>query len=411
MPLHYFRFLREAGVEAWLVAHERNLEELKAANCADEYSRIRFAKETRAMTWLWRITDKMPERIKAVLLDSPLQFMTQRSQRQIIRKLIPEVRATVVHQPTPVSPKMPSLMFRLGVPVVIGPMNGGMRYPPAFRNRQSILERLTFRVARSASALINRLIPGKRYATALLVANERTRLALPPGLPHPVAQVSENGVDTEVWHADANAETPKNEPDCAHFIFVGRLIALKAVDLLLHALLVIKKRNQATVKLEVFGKGPELPALETLACELGIEDDVIFHGFKSQAECALQLSKSDALVLPSLHECGGAVVLEAMAMGKAVIATNWGGPADYLDETCGILVEPDGRQELISGFAAAMTKIANEPTLKDSLGRAGKEKVRSHFDWRIKIKHILKIYDQAIATSNKQADELTAADQ
>ena len=405
MPLHYFRHLREAGIEAWLVAHERNLEELKAANCANEYSRIHFAKETKAMTLLWRITDKMPERIKALILESSLQFMTQRSQRKIIRKLIPEVGATVVHQPTPVSPKMPSLMFRLGAPVVIGPMNGGMRYPPAFRHRQSILERMAFKIARGASALINRLIPGKRYATALLVANERTRLALPPGLPRPIAQVSENGIDTEIWHANANAETSKNQSDCAHFIFIGRLVALKAVDLLFHALSEIKKSSLATVKLEILGNGPELPALETLACELGIEDDVTFHGFKSQTECALLLSKSDALVLPSLHECGGAVVLEAMAMGKAVIATNWGGPADYLDDTCGILIQPDGRQELIRGFADAITKLANEPTLTDSLGRAGKKKVMSHFDWRIKIKNILAIYDQAIAMDNKQADE------
>ena len=144
-----------------------------------------------------------------------------------------------------------------------------------------------------------------------------------------------------------------------------------------HFLLMTKKCSQNTIKLDILGDGQELPRLKNLACELGIEGDVTFHGRKSQAECARQISKSDALVLPSLHECGGAVVLEAMAMGKAVIATNWGGPADYLDDTCGILVNPSGRQELIHGFAEAMSKLTNEPSLKDSLGKAGKEKVES----------------------------------
>ena len=401
MPLHHFRFLREAGIETWLVVHERNIEELRANFCSSEFSRIHFARETKTMTWLWRITKKLPDRIKALILEPSLQVMTQRQQRQIVRELISKVRATVVHQPTPVSPKMPSFMHSLGAPVVIGPMNGGMCYPPAFLNRQSRFERITFKMARTSSALINWLIPGKGKATALVVANERTRLALPKGLPHPVAMISENGVDTKYWQANAIDERTQNKPGCGHFVFVGRLVALKAVDLLLHALLMTKKCSQNTIKLDILGDGQELPRLKNLACELGIEGDVTFHGRKSQAECARQISKSDALVLPSLHECGGAVVLEAMAMGKAVIATNWGGPADYLDDTCGILVNPSGRQELIHGFAEAMSKLTNEPSLKDSLGKAGKEKVRVYFDWPNKIKRMLKVYALAIASNNK----------
>ena len=62
------------------------------------------------------------------------------------------------------------------------------------------------------------------------------------------------------------------------------------------------------------------------------------------------LRNSDIMVLPSMRECGGAVVLEAMASGVPVIAAKWGGPADYISEGTGILIPPD-RQSNLSGIS------------------------------------------------------------
>ena len=70
---------------------------------------------------------------------------------------------------------------------------------------------------------------------------------------------------------------------------------------------------------------------QDMAKHLGLETTVKFSGFLSQPDCARRLQAADVFVLPSLFECGGAVVLEAMAVGLPVIATAWGGPLDYLD--------------------------------------------------------------------------------
>ena len=76
--------------------------------------------------------------------------------------MIAEHRIDVLHQPIPVSPKEPSLLHDLGVPVVIGPMNGGMIFPPAFSHRlEGPTERAYLAVARWMSGLMNRLMPGK----------------------------------------------------------------------------------------------------------------------------------------------------------------------------------------------------------------------------------------------------------
>ena len=91
------------------------------------------------------------------------------------RQLVAENQIHVVHQPTPVSPKESSLMHTLGAPVIIGPMNGGMTFPPGFVSEVAGEAARFTRLARRLSGAVNFLFPGKRRAAVLLVANPRTR--------------------------------------------------------------------------------------------------------------------------------------------------------------------------------------------------------------------------------------------
>jgi glycosyltransferase involved in cell wall biosynthesis len=84
-----------------------------------------------------------------------------------------------------------------------------------------------------------------------------------------------------------------------------------------------------------------------------------------------------------------------MAMGLPVIATAWGGPLDYLDETSGILVAPDSREALVAGFAAGMKALAQSTQLRTKLGEAAYARARQHFDWQRKIDQILELYQLA----------------
>ena len=128
-----------------------------------------------------------------------------------------------------------------------------------------------------------------------------------------------------------------------------------------------------------------------------------FTGWLTQEECAEQLRQSDGLILPSLHECGGAVVLEAMATGLPVIATDWGGPADYLDSSCGTLVKPTSKAAFVAGLTAAMTELANSFSRRRTLGEAGRAKVMAQFGWPDKIKSMIEIHRDAIRRANSNA--------
>ena len=397
LPLHYFRVMRNRDIPVWLVTHARTRDELMQLYPGD--ARILYIEDSVWHRAMWRIGRLIPDRISYFTTGFLSRLSTQLAQRRLVRRLVREHGITVVHQPMPVSPREPSVLFGFGVPVIIGPMNGGMDYPPAFRRSRGGVERMLLGLGRASSTLMNRWMPGKRRAEVLLVANARTRDALPSGVCTNVVEVVENGVDLSLW------QTPADTPDAsgqaaANFVFMGRLVDWKAVDLLLHAF--AQARARAPMRLWILGDGTERARLEALAAELGIAGaaadtigTVHFAGWLSQAACAQRLREADCLALPSLLECGGAVVLEAMSMGKPVIATAWGGPLDYLDANCGILVPPSGREALIGGLAAAMAQLAANPQQRRAMGLRGREKVVREFDWEVKADRILDLYEAA----------------
>jgi len=394
LPLHYYRVLRARGVPVWLITHARVRDELQKIY-PDDSSRIFYIEDTWLHLTLWRISHWIPARLDYITTGYLMRIITQLAQRRIARDAISRFGVTVVHQPMPVSPKEPSLLHGLGVPVVIGPMNGGMNYPAAFRRQQSSLLNGVVRVGRAAASAMNWLMPGKRRAAALLVANQRTRDALPAGTSSNVITLVENGVDLSLWKQAA--EKRPEEQDVARFVFLGRLVDWKAVDLLLTAF--AAARTRARMSLLVIGDGAVAPSLKSLSSELGLtaaaegdESKVFFAGWMPQADCARKLSDQHCLVLPSLMECGGAVVLEAMSLGMPVIATAWGGPTDYLDSSCGVLVEPESRDALVSGLADAMVRLAESPALRASMGQAGRDKVVREFDWEAKVDRMVEVY-------------------
>lgn len=394
LPLHYFRVLRNKGVDVWLVTHARTRDELEEAYPGE--ARIRYVEDTTLHRLMWRIGKRLPARIAYFTTGFVSRFAAQLTQRKIVRQLVEREGIDVIHQPMPVSPREPSMMYGFGVPVIIGPMNGGMDYPPAFRRSRGAAERVLLQLGRFSATLLNRLMPGKRQAAMLLVANARTHAALPAGVCPRVEEVVENGVDLSLWRPAGEGAGGAEPARVTTFVFLGRLVDWKAVDLLLHAFAAASRA--APMRLLVIGDGVERPGLEALAAQLGIassqphEHGVRFAGWLPQAVCAQNLQMGDCLVLPSLLECGGAVVLEAMSMCKPVIATAWGGPLDYLDEHCGVLVPPTDRASLIAGLADAMVRLAKSPAERDRLGRSGHDKVLRDYDWDVKVDRVMSLY-------------------
>lgn len=384
-PLQYFRELRARGVDVHLLVHERNREALEAA-CPGEGNRIHYVSETwfdRVCAWFG---DYLPERIYTVTTASWSWLATQGRARKIVRRLIQEAGIGVVHQPTPISPKAPSRMHGFGVPVVIGPLNGGMDFPPAFRKRQSKMAAAIVGLARRCAQPLSRWYRGLREARVVLVSNERTRRALPRGLQGQVVELTANAVHTDAWTPAEQARTDGK----VRFVFAGRLVGFKAVDQLLEAW--SKLRLDVPAELRIVGDGPERAALEGQVTRLGLEETVTFAGWAEGEDLIQEVRNADVFVFPSLREAGGAVLMEAAACGVPVIAADWGGPSDYVQPETGILVSVETPSCLQAGLRDAMTELAQDTARRERMGQAARSLAVARMDWSRRVERLESLY-------------------
>ena len=280
LPLHYFTRLKSRGIETYLLVHERVREELDSDY--PSYSKeILYVKDLKLQKFLYMLSKPFPRRISENTFLVLIQFLSSLRQRAIIKSMVREGAVNVVHQPIPVSPKQPSFIYNVGAPVIIGPMNGGMTYPDGFLFMENKLVKYFVAVGRSSSALANIILPGKKKAALLLASNRRTLDALPSSAAKNQKLMVENGVDLSLWEGVKSQDDIHEIPE---FIYMGRLVDWKGVNYLLDAFYLLFKEQKA--KLTIVGDGNELQNLKNQSAMLGLNKQVEFAGFISQAECA-----------------------------------------------------------------------------------------------------------------------------
>lgn len=385
LPVHWFLGLLREGVDARFLLHARDKLEIDEL-LGEHASRIHYVPDTLLQKILWKLGGPLPHSIRIFTTGWLVHLITQFMQRRVARRLIEQYKIDVIHEPIPVTPRLPSMMYGLGVPVVIGPMNGNMTYPPGFGG-SVFLEQVFVLLARGFKDLANWLIPGKRQAALLLVANERTRQALPRGCRGRVAILCENGVESDIWRRPD--DLPARSGDGLRLGFSGRLVNWKGVDIVLDVLAELRKQTPAA-ELWIIGDGPEHTRLSRQVETLGLSSAVTFHGWVDQKECARLLSQCDVYLYPSMLDCGGAVVLEAMSLGLPVVALNWGGPGDYLAPECGVAVDPAPRPRLIAKLVKAVQDLTPEKRRK--MGEAARREIADRYTWPAKVREILAWY-------------------
>jgi glycosyltransferase involved in cell wall biosynthesis len=141
----------------------------------------------------------------------------------------------------------------------------------------------------------------------------------------------------------------------------------------------------------IAGDGPEKAELEAQAHKLGINDRVIFLGYQQNVPDLL--AGCDLFVLPSLYEGLPLSVLEAMAAGKAVVATAVGGtPEAVLEGETGLLVPPGDPVAL----ARAIQELLSNPSLLRKMGAAGRQRVQREFSSATMVERTTHIYEDVL---------------
>jgi glycosyltransferase involved in cell wall biosynthesis len=170
-------------------------------------------------------------------------------------------------------------------------------------------------------------------------------------------------------------DTAENEVVPHRFIFVGQLVALKGIDTLIGAAGILRRKG-IPFELLIVGEGENGGRFARLAENSGLGNSIRFLGRQSHAEIARLLKSSLALVLPSLTEGLGRVVLEAFACGRPVIGSRAGGiPESVREGETGLLFEPKNQIEL----AGKMEEALRDPARMLEMGRKGKVWVQQNF--------------------------------
>lgn len=391
LPWHYIRELTARGHEVHAATHARVRSELLEAPFSTQAT-FHFVEDSFWEKFFHRLGQIAPAPLRDPVFNTLVAFVTLMRLGGKTRALAATHKFDIIHQPTPVSPLFPSFTYGVAPPVIIGPMNGGMSFPPAFRKAYSKGSDALVNVGRLFGGIANKLIPGKRKATRILVSNPRTEQALPSSISKArVTTLAENGVDLDLWTPERSAR-----PDKPVFAFVGRLILLKGADMLIEAF----GGTPADAKLIIIGDGPERERLEQLAQKYA-PGRVEFAGFQPQEKIRDRLAQSTALILPTLRDCGGAVILEAFACGAPAIATDWGGPQDYITPENGFLIEPRSRDYVVEELAGAMNALAADTGLASRLGASARSHVEAHFSWAAKADKMLAIYRNAVEDGAK----------
>jgi glycosyltransferase involved in cell wall biosynthesis len=133
------------------------------------------------------------------------------------------------------------------------------------------------------------------------------------------------------------------------FVSIGRLDKNKNQQLLIRAFAAAVKKGMPAL-LHLGGAGPELENLKKLAVKEGVEKKVMFLGHLSQKEVMEELLNSNVLCLTSRYETFGVIIIEALACGMPVIATDCGGPSELINDKNGLVVKCDD----VNGLAEAM---------------------------------------------------------
>ena len=251
---------------------------------------------------------------------------------------------------------------------------------------------------RSLSGLLSPLCRGidRRlvFPTAnLFCANSEygRELLIRRGFPRERTRVVRNGIDVHAIDAMPREELRRQYgwPDDAIVVgTVSRLIDYKGIDVLIDAMSELRD-----FRCVIVGDGPQRRELERRVNRHHLEQRVVFAGMQRSPESFTKAF--DMFVLPTListEHCSNAI-LEAMACGKAVIATRVGGNSELVgDGETGLLVDPGKSDEL----ARAIQRLAADPELRRQMGAAGRRRVEVEFRMDVIAPQLMALWRSAV---------------
>ncbi len=300
---------------------------------------------------------------------APIAFSRRSWQR--IRETLRIFEPEVVHVHEPLTPSTSMLVVRATTAPTVATFHAG--------HDRSRLMRAAAPILRSTYGRLDARIAVSHAAADFLAT----------AFPGPV-EIVPNGVEVERF---AGATAATGLPKGRRVLWVSRLDPQKGFPLLVRAFATLA-RELPDLHLVVVGDGRDRNAVDLLSPE--VRSRVAMLGTVANAELPSYLAGADAFAAPAVgHESFGVILVEAMAAGVPVVASDIPGYREVVREDVDGLLVPPGDPDLL---AAALRRVLEERDLAERLSRAGPERAKT-FSWDVVVPRIEAIYDRVSGRS------------
>jgi len=360
-----------------LVTHIRNKPAIESAANKPHTAEIIYIDTEWFAGPLYRLAKRIfPKSEHSVFLVSSLDYFVFdfTAYRQLRASIKKGSNWELLHRVTPVTLFAPTWFGHLGLPMIIGPLNSGLNDPSGFDSTMKQESTWLIKI-RGITRLLDAALGSTKSAARILTANKTTINSIDQRHHKYCQMMLENGVDLSRFTATPWPDKP-DDTNCLRILFTGRLIPVKGLDMLLKAVSIIRKQGKC-VQLNVIGDGPMRDIWEGMSADLGLTQCVTFHGELGIDTVALHMQACHVFCLPSVRESGGAVLLEAMASARPVIALNFGGPGEIVDSIVGLLLPMINPEQVTADMVKALSDIYVHPLAWKNRGNAGRHRVEN----------------------------------
>lgn len=285
------------------------------------------------------------------------------------RRLAPPGGFSLVHHATYGSLQMATWLWRLGRPLVVGPLGGGQRAPVAFRRYMPDWFK-TETLRNVIGGLLTTFDPNVRQSlrrSALALATNAETAAEICRLGAPRAEMFLDSGLPAGYLPVVFPERP--EAPVLRLLWLGRLVTRKALPLVLEALAQVAPR--VPFHLTIVGDGVLGPQLPALLAQHGLTDRVTWRGTLPWAEVREVYLAHDVFLFASLRDSFAAQLLEAMGAGLPIITLDHQGAHDFIPRAAAIKAPVDTPTETVAALARAVEYCYDYPAARVAMGRAG----------------------------------------
>ncbi len=298
--------------------------------------------------------------------------------RRVFVRLNRRERFDVVHQLNPVYAGLSLGLLGSRTPVVLGPYVAHWPFKRASQIKTAVLDAIGYLQQRAAAAVV---ISGQAARARIVVRSVRVQKTY----------VVPYGIDINAF---SEAPFPSGDPV---ILYLAGLSARKGISTLLAAFEIVARRNP-NARLLVAGDGPDRARVEAQADATGFRDRITFAGTVARQMVPQTIAACTVFCVASFGEPYGMSLVEAMATGRPVVATNAGGPADLVDPQGGYLVTPGD----IDALAAALERVLRDPLGARAMG-AYNRRATLAYDWPVVIDQLEKVYAAVLGDRRETA--------